>query len=90
MSESVQQQILDIIAKHGDIDTSTLKPESTLTDLGIDSLEAIEIIFDIEEHFDITLPEQDPDFDADTAGGLVKAVEAALAAKSDGEDDSAA
>lgn len=79
MPASVQQQILDIIAKHGDIDTSKLTPESTLTDLGIDSLEAIEIIFDIEEHFDITLPEKDPDFESDTAAGLVKAVEKALA-----------
>lgn len=83
MPESIQQQILEIIAKHGDFDTSTLTPESTLTSLGIDSLEAIEIIFDIEEHFDITLPEQDPDFSADTAAGLMKAVEAALAAKSE-------
>ncbi|MGA9423187.1 MAG: acyl carrier protein [Rhodanobacteraceae bacterium] len=81
MSATVQQQILDIVAKHADVDVATLKPESTLTDMGIDSLEAIEIIFDIEEHFDITLPDRDPDFDTDTAQGLVKAVETALAAK---------
>ncbi|MGA8278719.1 MAG: acyl carrier protein [Rhodanobacteraceae bacterium] len=81
MSATVQQQILDIVAKHADVDVATLKPESTLTDMGIDSLEAIEIIFDIEEHFDITLPDRDPDFDTDTAQGLVNAVETALAAK---------
>lgn len=86
MSDTVQQQILDIIAKHGEIDTSKLTPESTLSDLGIDSLEAIEIVFDIEEHFDIQLPDKDPEFDAETAGGLVKAVEKALAQRQDKAD----
>lgn len=81
MSPSIQQQIFELIAKHGGIDLNTLTPESTLKDLGIDSLDAIEIIFDIEEHFDINLPDRDPDFDADSARGLVCAVQSALAAK---------
>lgn len=83
MTESVQQQILAIVAKHADVDVATLKPESTLKEVGIDSLEAIEIIFDIEEHFDITLPDRDPNFDSETAQGLISAVETALAAKGD-------
>lgn len=85
MNPSVQQQIFEIIAKHGDIDLATLKPESTLKDLGIDSLDAVEIIFDIEEHFDVTLPDRDPNFDTDSLRGLVSAVEATLAAKTDPE-----
>ncbi len=83
MTASVQQQILDIVAKHADVDVASLTPESTLKEAGIDSLEAIEIIFDIEEHFDITLPDRDPNFDTETAQGLISAVETALAAKSD-------
>ncbi len=83
MTESVQQQILDIISKHCEVDPATLTLDSRLTDLGMDSLEAIEVIFDIEEHFDITLPEKDPDFESDTAAGLLKAVEAGLAAKNE-------
>lgn len=83
MSESVQQQVFDLIAKHDGIDAAVLKPEATLKDLGVDSLDAIEIIFDIEEHFDITLPDRDPDFDADSVQGLVNAVQAALTTKND-------
>lgn len=83
MTESVQQQILAIVATHADVDVATLKPESTLKEVSIDSLEAIEIIFDIEEHFDITLPDRDPNFDTETAQGLISAVETALAAKDD-------
>lgn len=81
MSASVQQQIFEIIAEHGKIDVSEVKPESTLKDLNIASLEAIEMIFDIEEHFDITMPDRDPNFDTDSAQGLIDAVETALAAK---------
>lgn len=81
MAASVEQQILDIIAKHSDVDPGTLNSESTLTDLGIESLEGIELIFDIEDHFDIHLPEKGPELDVNSAGGLIKAVRTALAAK---------
>ncbi|HEX7340061.1 MAG TPA: acyl carrier protein [Rhodanobacteraceae bacterium] len=81
MSPSIQQQVLELIAKHDGIDKTVLKPEATLKDLGVDSLDAIEIIFDIEEHFDVTLPDRDPNFDTDSVQGLVNAVQSALDAK---------
>lgn len=84
MTATVQQQVFGIIAEHGKIDPATITPESTLKDLGIASLEAIEIIFDIEEHFDITLPDRDPNFDTDTAQGLIDAVDQALQQKAAG------
>lgn len=78
---SIKQQVFEVIAKHAEIDITTLKPESTLKELGIDSLEAVEIIFDIEEYFDINLPDRDPNFETDSAQGLIEAVQAALAGK---------
>ena len=82
MSETIQQQIFEIIAKQAKIDVATIKPESTLKDLGIASLDAIELIFDIEEHFDINFPDQQgANFDSDTAQSLVDAVQKALTEK---------
>jgi len=79
MSATTQQQIFEIIAKQAKIDVATIKPESTLKDLGIASLDAIELIFDIEEHFDINFPDQQgANFDSDTAQSLVDAVQKAL------------
>lgn len=46
-------------------------------DLGADSVDAIEIAFDIEMEFDITLPEN-LEYEARTIGDLVNAVEAEL------------
>ena len=75
MDASIQQQVFEIVARQGDIDATTLK------DLGVDSLEAIETIFEIEEHFDINFPDRDPSLDDGSLGSLVGAVERALAAK---------
>ena len=44
-------------------------------------LEAIETIFDVEEHFDINFPSQDPNLDGGSLAGLVSAVQQALADK---------
>ena len=79
MTDTTQQELFDIIAKQAKIDVAIIKPESTLKDLGIASLEAIELIFDIEEHFDITFPDQQgANFDIDTVQSLIDAVQKAL------------
>ncbi len=85
MNQTTAQQVFEIIAKQAKIDVAIIKPESTLKDLGIASLEAIELIFDIEEHFDITFPDQQgANFDSDTAQSLVDAVQTALDGKAAG------
>jgi len=81
MDQTTEQQICAIIAKHCAADAPPILPTFNLTDLGIDSLDGIEILFEIEEHFDVTLPERDPDFDPGSVQGLVDAVDAALASK---------
>ncbi|KAA0069776.1 phosphopantetheine-binding protein [Rhodanobacter sp. T12-5] len=86
MTATIQQQVFEIIAKQAKIEVATIRPESTLKDLGVASLEAIEMIFDIEEHFDINFPEQQgANFDTDTAQSLVDAVQKALDDKAAGE-----
>ena len=81
MDPSIAEQVFDIVAKHGDIDRASLTVASTLKDLGVDSLEAIETIFDVEEHFNINFPNQDPNLDDGSLGGLISSVEQALALK---------
>ncbi|QAU23489.1 acyl carrier protein [Dyella sp. M7H15-1] len=78
---NTQQEVFEIISKQAKIDIDTIKPESTLKDLGVASLDAIEVIFDIEEHFNINLPNEDTDFEAGTVGHLVEAVNRQLALK---------
>jgi acyl carrier protein len=77
--EAIREQVFAIVATQTKVDPSVLRPEATLKDLGVASLEAIELIFDLEEHFGITFPEDRADFDTDTLQQLIDAVQGALA-----------
>src|ERR1700754_1550504 len=67
MTDQIESRVLDIIAKSAGVEREKVTPETTFKDLGIGSLDAIEVIFDIEEAFDIHLPEQDAHLHTDNA-----------------------
>ena len=81
MSDDVQQTVFGIIAKEANIDAAKITPQSTLKDLEIPSLDAIQIIFEIEDHYRVTLPDRDPNFDTESVRGLVEAVERLVSEK---------
>jgi acyl carrier protein len=76
---SVQDTIFDIIARESGIDRAKITPEATLKDLEIQSLDAVQILFEIEDHFKVTMPDRDPNFDTESVKGLVETVEKLLA-----------
>ena len=49
--------ILDILADHAGVDREAFTPDMSLEAAGIDSLAVMEIIFELEERFDIEIPE---------------------------------
>jgi acyl carrier protein len=86
MAADVQDRVIAIIAEQAVLDVADVKMDSTLQDLGIDSLGLVESIFAIEEAFDISVPfnANDPaqsDFDISTVASIVSAVEALVAQK---------
>lgn len=72
---TVQDTIFDIIARESGVDRAKITPEATLKDLDIQSLDAVQILFEIEDHFKITMPDRDPNFDTESVKGLVETVE---------------
>jgi len=48
-----------IVVEKLNIDGSRIRPESTLQDLGADSLDMVEIIMKIEEEFNIEISDED-------------------------------
>jgi len=48
--------IREILQKNFDIAADAMQPEAKLTDLAIDSLAVIEVLFEVEERFGITVP----------------------------------
>ncbi len=77
---STLEQVIAIIADQAVLDPSDVKPESTLEELGIDSLGLVESIFAIEEAFDISVPfnannPTESDFDISTVSSIVEGIE---------------
>jgi len=57
MLDEVSQQIIAVIAKSKSLDPATLTPATSFEDLNIDSLDKINLSFEIEEMFSIAIPD---------------------------------
>jgi len=73
----IERKLIDIVRKEKDIPEDKLKPETPLAEAGIDSLDALTILFGIEEEFHISIPD-DLDRAMTTFGDIIDAVEAQL------------
>jgi acyl carrier protein len=71
---SVENDVLDIISKQGNVDRAKLVRDAALMDLEIQSLDVVEIIFAIEEKFDITVPYNANDPSGAAAGVAFKTI----------------
>jgi acyl carrier protein len=58
MNETANK-IISIIAEKLHADVATINPQSTLQDLGADSLDMVDIIMKVEEEFDIEINDED-------------------------------
>lgn len=56
---ATENELLDIIATEAIVDRATLKRESPLADLGIQSLDVVSVLFEIEERWGVTIDEED-------------------------------
>ncbi len=61
------------------IDSTTLAADTPLSEYGLDSLSLAELLFTIEEHFDLDFPEDRQDIN--TLAGLAGLIDELLAAK---------
>jgi acyl carrier protein len=77
---STMEKVIAIIAEQAILDPSDVMPQSTLEELGIDSLGLVECIFAIEEAFDISVPfnannPEEGDFDISTVSSIVEGID---------------
>ena len=79
----IRGRVIELIAAIADVEVKSISDESDLSaDLGIDSIDRIELAMDLEEEFDIRI--QDDDIGgARTVGDVVRILEASLAAYRD-------
>ena len=83
---NVKDKVISIIAEQAMLEPADVTPESTLEDLGIDSLGLVESIFAIEEAFDITVPfnanePSESDFDISNVQSIIDGIESLIKEK---------
>ncbi len=86
MTDDVSKRVTQIIAEQAMLDPEVIKPDTTLDDLGLDSLALVEVVFGIEEAFDISVPfnANEPkasNFDISKVAHIVSGVKLLIAAK---------
>jgi acyl carrier protein len=72
---SVASDVIAIIDKKARGDHPQIGLDSRLEDLGLASLDVVEMIFDLEEKFDIEIPYNANDAEFHTVGEVVGAIE---------------
>ena len=50
--------LAEVLNEKYDVAREAISPEATLTELGLDSLTVVELLFDVEDEFDIEIPEE--------------------------------
>lgn len=66
------EDVVQILAEYKDVDPSTIKPESTFQDIGLDSLDTVEIVMSLEDKFEIEIEMNE---NLKTVADLVKMIE---------------
>ena len=57
--EEIQSKLVEVISKHIQIDAATVTPDQNLRfDLGLDSLDVAEMVYEIEETFGISVSDE--------------------------------
>ncbi len=83
MSDELIQRVLKVIATSKRIPLQTVTIESDFQQLGIDSMDAVEILFALENEFDISIPD-DEVRNVRNIRHMCEGVEKLVAAKADG------
>ena len=58
MAETIEERVLRVIATTRRVPLETVRADSTFEELGIDSLDRINILFELEGEFDIEIDDE--------------------------------
>jgi acyl carrier protein len=56
--DDIERQIIELIAKRKKLDPSAVTLDTAFADIGVDSLDAIELVFTFEDTFNISVPDE--------------------------------
>ena len=59
MSDDLTQRVISVVAKTQRIAPEKISPDTTFEELGLDSLDSVNILFALEEEFGVSIPDED-------------------------------
>ena len=60
MSDEIGERVATIVANQLDVERDKVKPEASfINDLGADSLDIVELVMELEEDFQMSIPDED-------------------------------
>ena len=72
---SVLERVTDIVSEQLGVDKDKISSETSfVTDLGADSLDTVELVMELEEEFDINIPDEDAE-KIQTVGEAIRYIE---------------
>lgn len=80
MNDDLETRVIGIVAASKSLDPGTISSFTTMEELGFDSLDGMSMIFDLENEFEVEIPD-DAAEEARTIGDLVDGVRRLLAEK---------
>ncbi|HLA95941.1 MAG TPA: acyl carrier protein [Pyrinomonadaceae bacterium] len=81
-NSSVSDKVIRIFSEFKKVPVEEIKPNTTFEELGFDSLDGLNLIFELEEEFDLVIPD-DQAQSMRSVSQVVEGVESLLAAKGD-------
>jgi acyl carrier protein len=82
LAGELTRRVIAVIAKSQRIGVDAITPESTFADLNIDSLDGLQLVFALEEEFNVEIPD-DAAKNYRSVGEVVKGLETLLAKKAE-------
>ena len=80
-ADDLIQRVRSVVAKNKGIPEDAVSLDATFAELGMDSLDAVNLLFALEEEFNISIPDQEART-INSVRGMVNGVQALLEKKS--------
>ena len=58
MNQGIAERVQKVIAKHLRVETDKVPLDATFEQLGMDSLDSVNLLFEVEDEFDISIDDQ--------------------------------
>lgn len=79
---SISEMVIRVFAEFKKVPVEDIKPNTTFEELGFDSLDGLNLIFELEEEFDLVIPD-DKVQSMRSVSQVIEGIESLLAAKNE-------